>query len=51
VRYHIIFDGPPSHEGPRFIEVENDEGRSINAGEWNQREDGYWELVIDSKVE
>lgn len=31
---HIIFDGPPSHDAPRFIEVENPEGQSIRIGEW-----------------
>ena len=42
----IIFDGPPSHRSGRFVEVEDAEGRSINAGEWRQREDGLWELRI-----
>jgi len=43
---HIIFDGPPGPEAGRFVEVETSDGRSVNAGEWNHREDGYWELVI-----
>lgn len=43
---HIVFDGPPSHDGPRFIEVETPDGKSVNAGEWRERPDGYWELVI-----
>ena len=30
----IVFDGPPNHEGGRFVEVENSDGQSINAGEW-----------------
>lgn len=30
----IVFDGPPSHEAGRFVEVENEQGQSINAGEW-----------------
>ena len=43
---NIIFDGPPAPESGRFIEVETDDGRSINAGEWTQREDGLWALRI-----
>ena len=39
----ILFDGPPSHESGRFIEVENENGESIKLGEWVQ--DGeYWVL-------
>jgi hypothetical protein len=38
----IVFDGPPSPEGPRFVEVEDPRGKSINFGEWVQRPDGYW---------
>lgn len=41
----VVFDGPPSPEGPRFIEVERD-GLSINAGEWIEREDGRHILRI-----
>jgi hypothetical protein len=40
----IVFDGPPSHESGRFVEVESPPGRSINFGEWVRREDGYWAL-------
>lgn len=46
VEYHIVFDGLPSPDGPRFIEVENAAGQSINAGEWRKRDDGLCELVI-----
>ncbi len=42
----IVFDGPPSHVTGRFVEVENDQGASINFGEWVKREDGYWVLRI-----
>jgi len=45
---NIIFDGPPSHESGRFIEVETDDGKSINAGEWIKRTDGLWALRITS---
>jgi len=43
---NIIFSGPPSHESGRFVEVETDDGKSINAGDWIQREDGLWALRI-----
>ena len=43
---HIIFDGPPSHESGRFVEVEDGHGKSINTGEWRERSDGLWALVI-----
>ena len=39
----IVFDGPPSHESGRFVEVEEC-GKSINFGDWVQRPDGYWVL-------
>jgi len=45
---NIVFDGPPRPEAGRFVEVENDAGASINAGEWSEREDGYWQLRITS---
>jgi hypothetical protein len=41
---HIVFDGSPGHVGPRFIEVELDDGRSIRFGNWVQRPDGLWSL-------
>ena len=41
----IIFDGPPSHESGRFVEVERD-GKSINAGEWVELPGGLWALRI-----
>jgi hypothetical protein len=44
--YHIVFDGFPAPDGPRFIELEDDAGRSINAGEWRERPDGLAELVL-----
>ncbi len=46
----IIFDGPPSHDGGRFVEVENDQGASIRIGEWSADErpghEGLWRLRI-----
>lgn len=38
---HIVFDGPPSHESGRFVEVEDDSGASFRLGEWTQR-DEFW---------
>lgn len=40
----IVFDGPPSHESGRFVEVENEDGHSISVGDWIDREDGFWAL-------
>jgi hypothetical protein len=46
-KLHIVFDGPPGPTAGRFVEVEDSEGRGINAGEWVERTDGLWELVLD----
>ncbi|GAA3794804.1 hypothetical protein GCM10022600_15260 [Qipengyuania pelagi] len=43
---HVVFDGPPGPTAGRFVECETPDGKSINAGEWREREDGFWELVI-----
>lgn len=43
---YILFDGPPSHESGRFVKVEDGHGHSVNAGEWQKRDDGLWALVI-----
>lgn len=42
----IVFDGPPSRESGRFVEVEDTQGRSFNAGEWIDRGNGLWALRI-----
>ena len=42
----IVFDGPPSHESPPIVEVENSANYSINLGEWVQRPDGLWALRL-----
>ena len=42
----IIFDGPPSHESGRLIEVENQDGHSIAIDRWIDRGDGTWALRI-----
>lgn len=41
----IVCSGPPS-ECPELIEVEDETGKSRNVGEWREREDGLWELVV-----
>lgn len=47
----IRFDGPPSHDSGRFIEVERD-GASIRYGEWVQeREDWLLVLPIEPSIE
>lgn len=43
---NIIFDGPPSHESGRFVEVEDDDGKSVCVGDWIERDDGLWALRI-----
>jgi hypothetical protein len=42
----VIFDRLPDVTGGRLIEVEDASGKSITAGEWRLRADGYAELVI-----
>jgi hypothetical protein len=42
----IVFDGPPSHESGRFIEVEDEHGHSIKVGRWVHHDDGYWALRL-----
>jgi hypothetical protein len=43
--FDVVFDGPPSHESGRFVEVEDEQGRSFDAGEWIQDGD-LWRLRI-----
>jgi hypothetical protein len=42
----IVFDGPPGPDAPRFVEVEDDQRRSIRVGEWIQRADAAKVLRI-----
>lgn len=42
----IVFDRSPGPDAPRFIEVEDEQGRSATVGEWVERADGYWALRI-----
>lgn len=48
---HIVFDGPPSHESGRFVECETPDGRGVAAGEWVERDDGLWALVVQAVYE
>lgn len=47
-KYHLIFDGSPGPDGPRFIELENDAGHSIGVGEWvdDPRHPGWAQFVL-----
>ena len=47
-RLAIRFDGPPSHEGGRFVDVELD-GRSVEFGKW-EKDGAYWLLVMPPEV-
>jgi hypothetical protein len=49
----IVFDGPPSHESGRFVEVENEDRQSINVGTWiaptptnDPQGTGFWRLRL-----
>lgn len=43
---NIIFDGGPGAEPGRFVEVELDNGQSVNVGQWIERSNGWWALRI-----
>ncbi len=47
MKIQIRFDDGPGPIGGRFIEVENEKGESINAGEWVQDGDD-WLLLLDT---
>ena len=42
----IVFDEDPSPHSGRFIEVEDSHRRSVTAGTWVKRDDGYWVLRL-----
>ena len=46
-----VFDGPPSHESGRFVEVEDSAGKSVNVGTWIQGDHGFWRLRIPMQDE
>jgi hypothetical protein len=41
----IVMTDAPGPTG-QFVEVEDQDGRSIRVGKWLQRDDGYWALRI-----
>lgn len=43
----IVFDGPPGPVCGRFVEVEDMEGHGLSVGEWKDRGDGTWALVLE----
>lgn len=43
---YVVCDGPPTPSGSRFLDVEDDEGRSY-VGRWTQGEDGFWRTPIN----
>jgi hypothetical protein len=45
-KVHLVFDGLLSRDVPALIAIQDAEGRSVSVGQWRQRPDGYWELVI-----
>ena len=42
---NLVFFGGPGEE-PRFIEAEDDDGKSIRVGEWIEGVSGYWTLRL-----
>lgn len=42
-KIRIVFDGPPGPESGRFVEVEDESGKSIRLGEW-VKEGDFWYL-------
>jgi hypothetical protein len=42
----VVFDGPPGRNMPTLVEIEDPAGRAIDVGQWRERPDGYWELII-----
>lgn len=49
MKLSIIFDGPPGAVSGRFVEVEDENGQSMNAGTWRERSAGLWSLDIDTE--
>jgi hypothetical protein len=46
----IVFDGPPGPDSGQFVEVEDEAGRSVDVGNWVERQDGYWALRIQIPI-
>ena len=43
---NVVFDRGPGPWPQQLIDVEDDQGRSVTAGEWIERDDGTWALRI-----
>lgn len=43
---YVVCDGPPTPSGSRFLDVEDDEGRSY-VWRWTQGDDGFWRMPIN----
>jgi hypothetical protein len=41
---YVVFDGPPSHDAGRFVEVETIDGKGVSVGKWEEQVDGLWRL-------
>ncbi len=47
----FVFDGPPGPTGPRFIDtVLTENGNGCGVGEWFDRGDGTWALVVSIRA-
>jgi hypothetical protein len=42
----IVLADDPDSALMKFVEVEDENGRSVEVGEFFQREDGYWVLLL-----
>lgn len=42
----IVFDDFPNPAGVSFIEVEDEDGKSVRVGHWVEREDGTVALIL-----
>ena len=45
---YVIMDGPPGPHPGRFVEVEDEDGNSLNVGEWSKHPTatGLWRLKV-----
>ena len=46
----VVFDDGPGANAGRFVEVEDEAGRSIRIGEWIDRGNGMWALRIPRRI-
>jgi len=42
----VVFYGPPGSQAGRFVTCEDASGNRVDAGEWHERGDGMWELIV-----